>query len=179
MAVHFSSATPEWYTPRHIVDKVLELFGHIDLDPCSNAHGDAANVPARFHFTRADDGLAQSWAVPGWVDDHGEESVSVRVYMNPPYGDEISAWVDRLVEAYLDNEITEAVALLPARVDTAWFAKLDLHPICYVRGRLRFVGGEHSAPFPSAIVYLGPDLDGFLETFGALGGIRPAVLRCP
>lgn len=137
MAVHFSSATPEWYTPAHVLDRVCQFFGHIDLDPCSNSDDpEQANVLARYYYTRETDGLSQSWRVPSWVDDHGEESLAVRVYMNPPYGDEIGAWVDRLVTAYESGEITEAVALLPARVDTAWCARLDSYPVCFVRGRL-------------------------------------------
>lgn len=167
--VGYGSATPEWYTPRHVVDRVIDLFGHIDLDPCSNGYGEAANVPARFHFTRDDDGLAQSWRVEPYTDDYGEESRAVRVYMNPPYGDEIGAWVDRLVSAYENGEITEAVALLPARVDTGWWEKLRAYTWCAVRGRLRFVGAESGAPFPSAIVYLGGDDTLFNDVFGELG----------
>lgn len=176
MAVHFSSATPEWYTPRHIVERVLLVFGQIDLDPCSNAKGDEASVPARAHFTRDDDGLSQSWRLPSYTDDHGEETHAVRVYMNPPYGDEIGQWVARMVDAYETGEITEAIALLPARVDTAWWRRLRAYAVCFVAGRLKFSGADNSAPFPSAIVYLGRDRDGFLEAFGAIGEVRPAAL---
>lgn len=176
MAVHFSSATPEWYTPAHIVERVEYLFGRIDLDPCSNAKGDAANVPARVHFTRDDNGLAQSWRIDPHTDDYGDESLAVRVYMNPPYGDEIGAWVDRLVRAYESGEITEGVALLPARVDTAWWRKLRAYAVCFVAGRLKFSGAENSAPFPSAIVYLGSDVDGFNDAFSEIGEVRPAAM---
>lgn len=157
MAVHFTSNTPEWYTPRHVIDRVLHLFGEIDLDPCSNAKGDAANVPAGEHFTMADDGLEQRW--------HG------RVYMNPPYGDEIGAWTSRLLRAYADQEIDEAIALLPARIDTAWFRPLMAHLCCMVHGRLKFSESKDSAPFPSVIVYLGPDRENFFEYFSDIGTI--------
>ena len=170
-AVHYSSATPEWYTPASIIDRVLAVLGHIDLDPCSNAHGDAANVPARFHYTKADDGLASSWAVPRWVDDEGRESAAVKVYMNPPYGTEIGPWIERLCTAYETGEITEALALVPARVDTAWFQPLFAYALCFVRGRLKFVGADDSAPFPSVVVYLGPDAWLFRDVFGAIGRV--------
>jgi len=170
-AVHYSSATPEWYTPASIIDRVLAVFGHIDLDPCSNAHGDAANVPARFHYTKADDGLASSWAMPRWVDDDGCESAVVKVYMNPPYGTEIGPWIERLCDAYETGEITEAIALVPARVDTAWFQPLFAYALCFVRGRLKFVGADDSAPFPSVVVYLGPDVWLFRDVFGAIGRV--------
>jgi phage N-6-adenine-methyltransferase len=148
----FTSATPEWYTPRLIIDRVLQVFGEIDLDPCSNsADPDVATVPAGDYFTAATDGLVQQW--------HG------RVYMNPPYGDEIAPWVDRMVQAFEGEEIDEAIALLPARTDTNWFRPLFDYTIAFIRGRLRFSGAENSAPFPSVVVYLGPDREGFIEAF--------------
>ena len=49
------------------------------------------------YWTKDDDGLAQEW--------HG------RVYMNPPM-DEIAAWVERMVRAYENSEIAEAIVLL-------------------------------------------------------------------
>jgi len=82
------------------------MWGEIDLDPCSNSH-EEPNVPAKTHFTREDDGLAQDW--------HG------RVYMNPPYGYEIAEWVDRLCQQYEQGSVIEAITLVPARTDTAWF----------------------------------------------------------
>lgn len=162
MAVHFTSNTPEWYTPRHVIERVLNLFGEIDLDPCSNAKGAAANVPAGEHFTQADDGLSQQW--------HG------RVYMNPPYGDEIGQWTARLLQAYADQEIDEAIALLPARTDTAWFRPFKQRALCcFVNGRLKFSESKDSAPFPSVIVYLGPDRENFVEYFNDIGDIMEIV----
>lgn len=156
MRVMGSSESPEWYTPRHIVDRVIQVFGQIDLDPCSNSSDPSlANVPALNYWTQASDGLAQPW--------HG------RVYMNPPYGDEIPAWVARLVRAYQESEIAEGIALLPGRIDTAWFQPLWDYTICVIRGRLRFSNSENSAPFPSVVVYLGPDTELFRDAFEDLG----------
>lgn len=155
MAVHYSSATPEWYTPESVINRVVQTFGRIDLDPCSNAKGDAANVPAREHFTAADNGLLRPW----WG----------KVYMNPPYGDEIGAWVARLLEQYTSETIDAAITLLPARVDTQWFAPLWDYPMCFVRGRLKFSGADNSAPFPSVVVYMGMDAPAFERAFHGLG----------
>ena len=161
----FTSATPEWYTPKHIVDRVIRVFdGFISLDPCSNS-GDfeTANVPALDYWTQAEDGLAQPW--------HGN------VYMNPPYGDVIGDWVKRMCDAFESEEIDAAIALLPGRIDTAWFQLLNRYPICCVRGRLRFSGSENSAPFPSVVVYLGYNPDAFITQFRDIGPIRPAAME--
>lgn len=155
----FTSNTPEWYTPGRIIDRVVDVFGHIDLDPCSNSNDPTqANVPALNYWTQADDGLTQLW--------HG------KVYMNPPYGDEIGAWVERMIKAYQTGEVYEAIALLPARTDTAWFQPLFDYTICFVRGRLKFSGSENSAPFPSAVVYLGADVESFTDWFSDTGRIK-------
>jgi len=156
MAVHYSSASPEWYTPADIIRRVVGMFGTIDLDPCSNSNT-APNVPARHHFTREDNGLSRDWFN--------------YVYMNPPYGDEIGAWTAKLCTEYAERRVGLAIALLPARTDTAWFAPLWDFPICFVRGRLKFGGAENSAPFPSAAVYLGDDPAMFADYFGDLGPI--------
>lgn len=156
----YSSATAEWYTPKHIIERVIRMFGTIDLDPCSNsADKDVANVPAETHYTKDDDGLAQRWFG--------------RVYMNPPYGDEIGAWVKRLFTAYEEGEIAEGIALLPGRADTAWFQDhLADCRWCWVRGRLRFSSSENSAPFPSIVVYFGKRDMQFWDCFGDIGLVR-------
>lgn len=156
MAVHYSSETPEHYTPREIIDAVIDCMGVIDLDPCSNSH-DAPNVPARYHFTQDDDGLAQMWLG--------------KVYMNPPYGREISEWVEKLVRSHESGEVEEAIALVPARTDTKWWAMLRDYPVCFVQGRLKFGNAETGAPFPSAVFYLGNEIDKFYHSFCGIGDI--------
>jgi len=154
----FTSTTPEWYTPKHIIERVIRMLGTIDLDPCSNS-ATAPNVPAENHYTKDDDGLTQPWFG--------------RVYMNPPYGDEISAWVKRLFNAYENEEISEGIALLPGRPDTAWFQDhLADCRWCWVRGRLRFSSSENGAPFPSIVVYFGKRDAQFWECFGDIGLVR-------
>ena len=79
MKVHYSSDRQEWCTPRVIIDAVIEAIGRIDIDPCSNTFGDP-NVPARTHYNELDSGLDKEWRGT--------------VYMNPPYGNELSDWSD-------------------------------------------------------------------------------------
>jgi hypothetical protein len=150
----FTSRSCEWFTPPNIVERAVALLGAIDLDPCSNSQGHP-NVPAARHYTRAQNGLERSW--------YG------RVYLNPPYGRAIRQWVQKLVRAYELGQVTEALALLPARTDTGWFQLVAQYPICFVRGRLRFSGAEHAAPFPSMLVYVGPDPENFARVFADIG----------
>ena len=154
MAVHYSSDSPEWYTPPDIIERTIQALGGIDLDPCSNSR-EEPNVPAHRPFTIGDDGLLRPW--------------KGTVYMNPPYGREIEAWVEKLCGEYEAGNVTEAVALVPARTDTKWFRRMRRYPRCFVHGRLAFSGHETSAPFPNAIIYLGDNLDRFVAAFGTLG----------
>ncbi len=135
--VHFSSETGEHYTPTKILEPIVAFMGAIDLDPCANP---GKTVPATTHYTKEDDGLSQEW--------HG------KVFVNPPYGDAISAWIDKAIEEFMDGRAEEIVLLLPARTDTQWFAKLRDCPICFVRGRITFVGNDSPAPFPSCLVLM-------------------------
>jgi len=133
--------TIEWYTPDPLVKRLEAIFGRFTLDPCATP--ESARAPK--FFTKEDDGLIQSWT--------GENC-----WLNPPYGDEIPAWVDKAARESR-NANTSVVALLPARTDTDWFhyhvlpfidTKLDMH------GRVHFIGEngkEAKAPqFPSIIV---------------------------
>ena len=149
-----SSESGEWDTPPHIVDAVRSVLGGIDLDPASS---DLANrtVRATRYYTKEQDGFLYPWCG--------------RVYMNPPYGREIGAWVEALRAHYRARHVSEAIALLPARTDTAWWRLTQDYPVCFLHGRLHFSGHATSAPFPSALVYLGPDARTFAEVLSDIG----------
>jgi phage N-6-adenine-methyltransferase len=159
-----TSNSYEWYTPADIIARARQCFegGTIDLDPCSSAEANAV-VGAERYFTLQDDGLAQDWG--------GNPAV----WMNPPYGDSIERWVDKLLTCVEDYEVHQALALLPARTDTGWFRALRDYPRCFINGRLKFGGpgaNGNSATFPSVIVALGDiDIDDFAEAFSDLGDI--------
>jgi phage N-6-adenine-methyltransferase len=72
-----TSNTPEWATPIELFKELDDEF-HFTLDPCST-HENAKCIK---HYTREDDGLSKSW----------EKEI---VFMNPPYGSEISKWVKK------------------------------------------------------------------------------------
>ena len=154
-SVHFLSESSEWTTPEIIINKTIELFGEIDLDPCSNP--DFPNVLAKNHFTKKEDGLSKDW--------HG------KIYMNPPYGNEIKNWINHLYKQFEKGNIEEAIALTPSRTDTKWFQEMKNFPRCFIWGRLKFGESGNSAPFPSMVVYLGKNINKFINIFSDIGDI--------
>jgi len=134
--VHFSSATPEWFTPADFYAKLDAEFA-FTLDPCCTDK----NAKCDKHFTLADDGLAQNWSAD-------------RVFMNPPYGRTIGLWMRKAYESSLGGGLV--VCLVPARTDTAWWHDYAMRgEIRFIRGRLKF-GGDKAAPFPSAVIIFRP-----------------------
>lgn len=154
-AVHYRSESSEWYTPTDIIERASRVMLGIGLDPCADPE---RRVPAQQHYTASDDGLAQTWP-------------AVSVWMNPPYGREITPWVFAWMAHVHDGN--EGMALLPARTDTDWFQPLFTANVafCFIDGRLKFSGHKNSAPFPSVIAYSGDNLLGFYEAFHDLGGM--------
>ena len=75
--------------------------------------------------------------------------------MNPPYGRDMGKWVRKAYEESQRGALV--VCLVPARTDTAWWHDYAAKGyVRFLRGRLRFEGGKHSAPFPSAVVVFHP-----------------------
>lgn len=162
-AAIFTSEKEEWYTPSEIIESVLEVFdGEIDTDPCSNSH-EKPNVPAKTLFTKDDDGLSQEWFG--------------RTYMNPPYGDVLPQWIEKIVNEYQNGGVTEALVLVPNRSDTRWYRMIHDYPFCAIDGRLKFSGSKNSATFPSVVFYLGENVKAFFEAFECHGSIFKKLSR--
>jgi len=141
-AVLFSSDNQECGTPQEFFDMLDKEFC-FTLDVCATSQ----NAKCEHFYDKDKDGLATPW--------HGT------VWVNPPYGKEIGAWV---AKAYLSAQFDRTVVLLiPSRTDTAYWHDyvMKSSEIRFVRGRLKFDnGGEASAPFPSAIVVFRPKCQG-------------------
>lgn len=159
-----TSKTVEWYTPSSILDLVYEFFGEkgVTLDPCSNEG--IPNVRADQYFTKEDNGLEQEW--------------KGNVFCNPPYGkNEIPAWVNKAL-----NSDAITLLLVPSRTSNKWWTDLEACPVCFVRGRLKFVGADNCAPFPSVIFLILPTnisvqsqqmmLLRFYKIFSTIGSVR-------
>lgn len=157
-----SSESDEWYTPRTVIERLLRMWPVIDLDPASNP-GPTRNVPATHHHDITDSGLRYRW--------------SGRVFLNPPYGDALTDWAEKVVLE--EHNVTEAVVLVPARTETRWWHVLPADVVCFFKGRLSFFNGATGqtgpAPFPSAALYIGDAPDGFAAAFGDAGLIYRRV----
>jgi phage N-6-adenine-methyltransferase len=136
VSVHFSSATDLWSTPQEFYDMLNNEF-HFTLDPCATDD----NHKTDKYYTIDDDGLSKDWS--------GEV-----VFMNPPYGRSIGAWMKKASES--DAKV---VCLIPSRTDTRWWHDYVIprsDEIRYIKGRLKFGGQKNSAPFPSAVIIYNP-----------------------
>jgi phage N-6-adenine-methyltransferase len=149
-----TSAKGDWKTPRSILEPLTDWF-EVDLDPCAGPDtfiGKTDNFRGLFQ-----DGLALPWGGTCFV--------------NPPYGRGVGKWVAKCETEYR-LRYCEVIALLPARTDTGWWQECwKADAICFIRGRIKFVGAESSAPFPSALVYWGDRVGRFSRAFGGMGKV--------
>ena len=137
----------EWETPPELFRELDDEF-HFTLDPCATPQ----NAKCARYFTEDEDGggLERSWQ-------------DERVFMNPPYGREVSMWTSK---AALESTFADAlvVGLLPASTDLEWWHRDVLGTraeIRYLRGRVRFLtGGPYRASgfFASVVVVWRPRL---------------------
>lgn len=167
-----SSESHEWYTPKHIIERVQAVLGGIDIDPASPPTPEYREwVPAKIHYDAAEDGLSKDW--PG------------SVYLNPPYGrgdNGARPWVIKMMHSYEAKIMRAGILLVPARTDTEWFRlvwRFDM--LCFIYGRLKHDGPnkkKNTATFPSVLGYVGPSKIGFARAFADIGYIiDPAVQR--
>lgn len=166
-SIMHSSATPEWYTPREIVDAARDVLGSIELDPASCPE---ANLTVRADriYTAADDGLRQPWQ-------------AATVWLNPPYGKEAGKslqgiWLHRLMDEYRAGRVGAACMLVNAMTGNKWFAPMWHFPLCFLSSRVHFVApagsGLKDQPTHSSVVaYMGPCPETFANTFMLLGHV--------
>ena len=142
-----------WNTPPDFVGDVIKFFGTIDLDPCSNSEGEP-NVPALNYYTEKTNGLAHDW--------YG------KVFMNHPYSNS-KEWVPYAALQYESGNADELVLLIKLDVSTKWWRSVSQYSWIAINKRMKFGNGRGAAPFQSAIVYLGKDLNRFNNVFGKYG----------
>lgn len=193
-AARHSMETPEWYTPRPIVDAAREVLGAIDLDPASNREANRIVRASRFYSAR---GELRSW--------HG------RIFVNPP-GGIVAAFWHRMMYEWAAGNLTAAIwigysleQLQTLQGDVGDDVPNPLEfSICIPRRRIPFVENEarrlarlkaidaenrkrrreglelrrrsERAASPSHgnyVVYIGRARARFARVFGAFGQVRP------
>lgn len=132
----FSSATGEWETPQALFDELNKEFWFTFDLAASNDNKKCAHF-----YTIYDNSLNKDWL-----------KLNGCLWLNPPYGRNIGPWVAKGWFAACKG--AKIVMLLPARTDTRWFHDFiyTQHEIRFLKGRLKFGGSKHPAPFPSMIV---------------------------
>lgn len=132
-----SQKTDRWASPDAVFQTANAEFG-FTLDACALPE----NAKCSAFFTPDDDGLLQPWQGVVWC--------------NPPYGNRISDWVQKAFREAHNG--VKTVMLLPSKTDVLWFHNwvLGKAEIRFLKGRLRFGGSKHGAPFASMLVIFNP-----------------------
>ena len=156
MSVHFQSDKQDWETPQDFFEELDDEF-HFTIDVCATAYNTKVFA---CYFSPTDDALTSDWEGVCW--------------MNPPYGREIGKWMKKAYEE--SQKGSTVVCLVPSRTDTAWWHDYAMKgEIRFIRGRLKFVGAENSAPFPSAIVVFTQKDELIAELLEALRDLSGAI----
>jgi hypothetical protein len=136
------------------VNDILKYFKELDLDPCSNSEI-SPNVPAKRVYTEKTNGLSHEW-------------IADSVFMNHPYS-ESKLWIPYAVQQYECGNAKELILLVKLDISTKWWTYISKYPWVAVNKRLKFGISTSAAPFQSAIVYLGKNVETFVEVFGKYG----------
>jgi len=169
-SILLSCKSEEWYTPHRYIEAARKVMNGIELDPESCAEANWF-VKANRYFTKEDNGLAQAWNAHS-------------IWLNPPYGrtaqrtSRTELWVKRLIQEYRAGNVTQAVLLIPTRIETHWFQLVWEYPICFTDHRIMFLSPGKpldSNIIGSAFVYLGPHELLFIDTFSKFGTIAKRV----
>jgi phage N-6-adenine-methyltransferase len=136
----FSTGKDDWGTPKPFINflenECAVIFG-IDLA------ADERNTVAGLFFDEKADFLKQDC-----------KDLSGNAWLNPPYSKNAQFIEHAARVARPDFNIW---ILIPSRTDTGyWHDHLSRGALFFIRGRLKFVGAESGAPFPSAVICLGP-----------------------
>jgi phage N-6-adenine-methyltransferase len=156
------SLSNEHYTPAKYIEAVRSVLGEIDLDPASCEEANRV-VKATVFFTKDDDGLAKEWVG--------------RVWLNPPYGDEVGKFIAKLTSEINAGNVDAAVVLVNAHcTDTIWFQPLWDGCQCFTNHRINFTGDDErsGSTHGSVFVYFGPNESAFVRHFTQFG---PVVAR--
>lgn len=120
-----------WLTPLPLI----QSLGKFDLDPCAAPNHQTADRL----IILPEDGLKATW--------------SGRVWLNPPYGKEAAAWLEKLAQH------GNGIALVFGRLETKWMQPYIANGFFQLRGRISFIssrdGFKGNAGAPSILIPFG------------------------
>lgn len=139
--------TNDWLTPQY----VLDALGEFDLDPCAALERPWAT--AKRHITKKGNGLKKSW--------------SGRVWLNPPYGEQTTFWLEKMAKHQ------NGIVLIYARTETQMFFDhvwSRANGILFLKGRIPFIkqDGTDSGPAGAPSVLLSYDRRSRRRNFNCL-----------
>src|SRR6266508_275923 len=156
---NLSSLGEEYYTPADYIAAAKGVMGDIDLDPASIEEANRT-VGAKEFYSSKENGISKTWRG--------------RVFLNPPYGEKIAPFMEKLRSEMDAGNVSEAIVLVFYKMETEWAQLLFRGVLCFPRGRVNFFGpgSKKCAPtLGSVLVYFGPNEKGFAKAFSAIGNI--------
>ena len=140
----FCSDKHDWGTPLPLFQEVNKEFS-FTLDAAASAH----NAKCESYITKEEDALSVDWV---------EKAKGGAVWLNPPYGRTIGAWLQKAYET--SKAGTPVVCLTFLRSDTTWFHAwaLKAAEIRIIPGRITFDGAKAGAPAPSCLIVFDENL---------------------
>ena len=176
IAQHLAKSV-EHYTPPEITGRMREVFGgDIDLDPMSCAQ---ANQLVRAKVFFSESGLSSPWSGNVWLNPPGK---SIKIA-----GEKVNhaayAWAVMALR-FARGQFVQGGYLLfnleTLRYTQGWKVRQPLDfPVCFFKARLDYYRPGRHGPeaqgqptHPSALVYLGPKVDRFVQVFRDIGYIK-------
>ena len=155
-----SSNSDEHNTPSYLIEAAREVMGSIDLDPMSNLLANE-QVRANTYYTKEEDGLSKDWLGNVWL--------------NPPFSLSKLA-ILKLVNAYENTEINQAILLVKSDVSTQKYKLLYPYPFCELNKRVKFITPDNNnqgSPFPVVMFYLGKNYYKWNKVMSRYGKAHP------
>jgi phage N-6-adenine-methyltransferase len=156
-ALMFSKASDEWATPWSMFDELHAEF-HFALDAAATRE----NTKCIRHLGSDGAGVFSDALIANWwslVADGWTLRTNSAVWLNPPYSKCREFIAKAASEAQKGCTV---VCLVPSRTDTKWWHEHvwdgEKHQpragveVRFLKGRVKFGGAKHGAPFPSVVI---------------------------
>jgi site-specific DNA-methyltransferase (adenine-specific) len=154
-----------YMTPKKYFDPLNKVF-NFKIDVAASKENTLCNN----YFDLESNGLDSLWgAIPTDINKAPDW-----VWCNPPYGrGELVKWCKKAALAFYKGE-AQTIMLIPASMESEYFhdwVYMYSRYICFIKGRIRFVGAKNGAFFPSVYVVWGVPNSKQIEALEQLGHV--------